>query len=113
VRAWTTSGELTKFFFSTNNTCPTNESRVHDGTTLFLEGGTAQYAVFGVDVGAPNVEVVVSVASTVRPIHPHTAAKVIYAFYIFFGCNFVLTGVLQWWFFKTAMDPNEYKLSDK
>jgi hypothetical protein len=78
---------------------------------IFMDGGTSQYRVFRVNTTGDE-EVVVSVASTVRPIHPNRATMVLFSFFVFFGVNFIVTGVLQFLYFKGAMDPNEYRIAD-
>jgi hypothetical protein len=116
IRAWNGSTPVKNFYMDNNHNCPTNTSSQTNSSgpagapvsDVFMAGGTAQYRVFGFDAQAKNVSVVVSVASIVRPIHAHTTAEVIHAIFIFFGVNFVVTGFLQFYFFKNSMDPNEY-----
>lgn len=114
VRIWGLhdNKNITKFYYTYDHSCPTEASKAADSSKLFLEGGTSQYAIFGVP-SEPNTDLVVSIASTVRPIHPHSTTTVIYGILIFFGVNFVITGVLQYLYFNTAMNPNEYKLADE
>ena len=112
VRAWDTieSEDISEFYYTLDNTCPTKDSLYSTSSKLFLEGGTSQFAIFAINTTAS--ELVVSVASTVRPVHPNSVTLVIYCFFIFFGVNFVLTGTLQFHYFRNAMDPNEYRVPD-
>jgi hypothetical protein len=107
IRAWNNKSEITKFYTSLDHTCPNTESQTNEGE-VSLAGGTSQYRVWGVFTNNTNASLTVSVASKVRPIHPHTPALVIHGIFIFFGLNFVVTGFLQFYYFKTSMDPNEY-----
>lgn len=114
VRIWghDDSKNITQFYYTYDHSCPTEKSAVAESSKIFLEGGSSQYVIFGVKSTA-DTELVVSVASTVRPIHPHIATTVIYGIFIFFGVNFVVTGILQYFYFNTAMNPNEYKIDEQ
>ena len=114
VRIWGLhdSKNITKFYYTYDHSCPIEQSTAAESSKIFLEGGTSQYAIFGVQAPA-DTELVVSIASTVRPIHPHSTTTVIFGILIFFGLNFVVTGIMQYFYFNTAMNPNEYKLTDE
>ena len=102
--------EECNIYLTYDHTCPNENSTEITGSEIFLSSNS-QYAIFGIKC-SPNEEVVVSVASTVRPIHPNSAQACIYGLFIFFVINFVLTGLLQFFYFRGAMDPNEYRLND-
>jgi hypothetical protein len=112
VRVWNTSMQFQPktIYMTLDHSCPSNSSgnTLHESSVM-LEGGTAQFATFGILVDGP---VYASIVSKVRPIHPNTATKVIYALFIFFGGNFLFTGIIQFYWFRTSMDPNEYQLGE-
>ena len=112
VRLWDpmTHAQIHEFYYTLDHTCPTTESNHSTSSKVFLEGATSQFAIFGVNATGID-ELVVSVASTVRPIHPNSATMVIYALFLFFGACFMLTGILQFHYFRKAMDPNEYRVA--
>jgi hypothetical protein len=113
VRVWNTSMQFqaSHIYMTLDHSCPTNATRQMSESGVMLDGGTAQFATFGIDVGTGN-HVYASIVSKVRPIHPNTATKVIYALFIFFGGNFLFTGIVQFYWFRTSMDPNEYQLGE-
>jgi hypothetical protein len=114
VKAWIEGKRVPEIFYSTNHSLPVNESsKTKFGDKLFMEGGTSQWTVFGIPIDSTDQDVVVSVASAVRPIHPNHACLVLFSLFIFFGVNFATTGVLQFFYFRGAMDPNEYRIADE
>lgn len=111
IHAWEEDDELT-IYMEYGHKCPTNESKVVEGAKIFLEDNS-QYAIFGFKSSTPKVgNVTVSIASTVRPIHPNSAETAICSLFVFFTVNFVLAGFLQYFYFRGAMDPNEYRVAD-
>ena len=112
VRIYHPGGEqIHQFYYTLDHTCPTTNSSTSTSAKLFLEGATSQYAIFGVNATDAPDGLIVSVASTVRPIHPNSASMVIYALFVFFGACFLLTGFLQFHYFRKSMDPNEYRMA--
>lgn len=110
VHAWE-NGTTPEIYVNYGHDCPTVNSTKVDGK-IFLEN-SAQYAIFGFKASSPTpTNITVSIASTVRPIHPNSVQTTIYGFFLFFCVNFVLTGFLQFYYFKNAMDPNEYRVTD-
>ncbi|KAK8885664.1 hypothetical protein M9Y10_041116 [Tritrichomonas musculus] len=111
VRAWEVDDELT-IYMEYGHKCPTNESKIVEGAKIFLES-SSQYAIFGFKSRNARVgNVTVSIASTVRPIHPNSPQTAICSLFVFFTVNFVLAGFLQLYYFRGAMDPNEYRVAE-
>ena len=111
IRAWEDDDELS-IYMEYGHNCPTNASTPVTEAKYFLSDNS-QYAIFGFKSKTPKVSnITVSIASTVRPIHPNSAETAICSLLVFFTFNFVLAGFLQFFYFRGAMDPNEYRVAD-
>ena len=107
VRAYSGNNATEEIYYSFGHDCPTANSTKLTKNQAFLSDPT-QYAIFGVVV-QPNEKANVLLASNVKPIHPNSAAALIFSFFVFFGINFLVTGILQFFYFKSSMNPLEYQ----
>jgi hypothetical protein len=113
IEAWQANGRpVTEFYTSTDHSCPGSESE-RNGSDLALAGGTSQYQIFAFQVPENSTEeVTILLASRVRPIHPNKAPALIHIFFLFFSSVFLITGFLQFYFFRQTIPPSEYQAPD-
>lgn len=84
--------------------CPTNETLVKGSILYDDPSQIAQFCAY--TENATYVDAFV--LSGVRPIAINSSMTLIYSFFIFFAINFLVAGILQFFYFKNAMNPNEY-----
>lgn len=108
IQAWNTEDQLLTIKYSyTNNPINISSANVLDTSIVYLNDNS-QYAVFAIESEEKNAKVLISVASTVRPVNINSSTALIFSFQVFFGIIFLITGILQYIYYNGAMDPREY-----
>ena len=106
IHAFINGKEIDVYHMKGNDLLSTNESEKI--SSPFFADHISQHTIFGVNAGAEGKSVVVTYESHVKPIHPNSAATLVYSLFVFFACNFIIAGVFQFFFFRNAINPNEY-----
>lgn len=103
-------GKEVDVYYLTGDELP-NENGTQKIENPYFVDDTSQNAVFGVNAGESGKRIIVTYASNVFPIHPNSGAALVYSLFVFFAINFAIAGVLQFIFFKNAINPNDYNFN--
>ena len=101
------NGNPVDIYYQYGYGCPTQNNTRLNATKIFLSD-LSQSAVFGA-LTDPATDVVVSIASTVRPIDITSALNTIFIIFLIFTSSFLFTTVSQLYFLNKAVYPGNYQ----